>query len=66
MDNIEKVYDYIKYFTEEKGFPPTFFQIEEALGIEKHEAKEAYDQLEKFGRIKVERMPSKIKITFAE
>lgn len=36
MEEIEqKIYDYIKSFTEEKEFPPTIQQIAESLNIKK-------------------------------
>ena len=62
----QNVYDYIKSFTEEKGFPPTIHQTAEALNIKQHEVQEAYDQMEKSGKIKVTRIPSKTEITFTD
>ena len=66
MDNLEKVYNHMKSYMEEKGFPPTIHQVAEALGVERHEAQEAYEQLEKSGRIKVTDIPRKSTIEFIE
>ena len=66
MDNLEKVYNHMKSYMEEKGFPPTIHQIAETLNIKKYEAEEAFEQLEKSGRIKVRRIPSKAEITFLD
>ena len=38
MDNIEKVYDYLKSCMEEKGYPPTIKQIASDLNLKEHEA----------------------------
>lgn len=62
----QKVYDYIKSYSHEKGYPPILNQVADELGIKTHEAQEAYEQLEKSGKIKVTRIPSKTEITFAD
>lgn len=62
----ENVYDYIKSFTEEKGFPPTIQQAAEALNIKKYEAEEAFEQLKESGRIKITDIPRKTTIEFVE
>lgn len=66
MEEIEqKIYDYIKSFTEEKEFPPTTQQIAETLNIKKHEAQEAVERLEKSGKIKITRTSIKTGMTFS-
>lgn len=58
----QNVYDYIKSFTEEKGFPPAIHHVAEEIGIKKNDAQGAFEQLEKSGRIKITDIPRKTTI----
>lgn len=66
MDNLEKVYNYIKSYMEEKGYPPTIKQVADALNLKEYEAQEAFDQLKESGRIKITDIPRKTTMEFAD
>lgn len=66
MDNIEKVYDYLKSCMEEKGYPPTIKQISSDLNLKEHEVQEAFKQLKESGRVKITDIPRKTTIEFVE
>ena len=66
MDNLEKVYNYMKSYIEEKGFPPTMQQTAEALNIKRYEAEEAFERLKESGRIKITDIPRKTTIEFVD
>lgn len=46
MDNQEKVYNYLKSFMEEKGYPQSNPQMSRGLNIPEHEVKEVFDKLQ--------------------
>ncbi|MCI8326515.1 MAG: hypothetical protein HFI37_01915 [Lachnospiraceae bacterium] len=60
MDNVEKVYEHIKSFMEEHGFPPTTKQIADSLKMVEKEVKSALDELEKAGRLMIEKAKYKV------
>ena len=66
MDNQEKVYNYLKSFMEEKGYPQSTPQMSRDLNIPEHEVKEAIDKLQESGRIKITTVPKKVTIEFCD
>lgn len=66
MDNLEKVYNQLKSFTEESGYPQTVSQISQTLNIPEHEVKEAIEKLQQSGRIKITDIPRKTTIEFCD
>ena len=61
-----KVYNYLKSFMEEKGYPQSIPQIFRGLNIPEHEVKEAIDKLQQSGRIKITTVPKKVTIEFCD
>lgn len=66
MDNQEKVYNYLKSFMEEKGYPQSIPQMSRGLNIPEHEVKEAIDKLQESGKIKITTVPKKVTIEFCD
>ena len=66
IDNLEKVYNHMKSYMEEKGFPPTISQMAKELNIKKYEAEEAFEKLKESGRIKITDIPRKTTIEFVD
>ena len=66
MDNQEKIYNYLKSFMEEKGYPQTSKQMANDLNIPEHEVEEAIDKLQESGRIKITTVPKKVTIEFCD
>lgn len=60
MDNVERVYQHIKSYMKEKGFTPTKEQIAEALKLMEQEVEEALEELEKSGKLMIEKAKHKI------
>lgn len=66
MDNLEKVYNRMREFMDKNGFPPTIKQIANELNIREYEAKEAFEELQKSGRIKITDIPRRTIIEFVD
>ena len=66
MDNQEKIYNYLKSFMEEKGYPQSISQMSKDLNVPEHEVKEAMDKLQESGRIKITTVPKKVTIEFCD
>ena len=66
MDNQEKVYNNLKSFMVEKGYPQSIPQMSRGLNIPEHEVKEAFDKLQQSGKIKITTVPRKVTIEFCD
>jgi|MucameStandDraft_1065616.scaffolds.fasta_scaffold18911_4 SOS-response transcriptional repressor LexA len=66
MDNQEKIYNYLKSFMKENGYPQTSKQMASDLNIPEHEIKEAIEKLQESGRIKITDIPRKTTIEFCD
>lgn len=66
MDNQEKIYNYLKSFMKENGYPQTISQIAKELNIPEHETKETFEKLRESGRIKITDIPRKTTIEFRD
>lgn len=66
MDHTEKIYQNFKTFIEKNGYPQSYSQIAEALNLKKYEVEDAMEELQRSGKIKITRIPSKTKIEFVD